>query len=326
MAVMGTTGDATGVVVTGATGFVGGHVVAELRSRGLRVTATGYPTTGPDTGADLPGVDRVDGDLADMEFVDELFDRARPGAVLHLAAPTRPTDAVDGFGGFGAAVTGTASVVAGMQCHAPGARLVVVSSSAVYGTPATLPIDEDTPLRPVTDYGVAKAAQELVGLRTRWAGEMDVGVVRPFNLVGPGMPPHLLLGSVVDQLTKAAPGTPSTVETGDLRTRRDYVDVRDLASALADLLEVDDLPAAVNVASGRSWSGEEVVARAIELSGREVELRQAGPRQGGGDVLEQIGDAGLLRRATGWQPAFEMDQSLVDMLTAMGARTGRGSQ
>ena len=301
------------VLVTGARGFVGRHVVRALADRGARVTGTSRH--GPDSGHGT-AVPTVRGDLADPDFVRALVDDVRPDIVIHLAAATRPDGTDDGFGGFGDTLRSTSHLVSALSARSPGSRLIVLSSSAVYGRPVSLPVDERAAVRPVNPYGVSKAAQELVALRARWAGELEVGVLRAFNLVGPGLPRHLLLGDVARQLAQVTAGHGAVVEVGNLEPRRDYVDVRDAVDALIAVAGSAEPPTLANIASGRSWSVSEVVHRLVDLSGRRVEVRQAPGRQRAVDIPEQTGDAGLLRAATGWAPRFDLDRSLRDMLEA----------
>jgi nucleoside-diphosphate-sugar epimerase len=230
---------------------------------------------------------------------------------------TPADDRDDGLGGFGETLRSTETLVAAMQTVTPAARLIVLSSSAVYGSEDSTPLAEDAPLRPQTLYGVSKAAQELISLRARWAGQLDVVVARSFNLVGPGLPARMLLGDIARQLL-ASTGKPSdaemVVEVGNLTPRRDYLDVRDLAEAIIGIATIDHPPAVLNVASGRCWSVAEVVDLLIELSGRPAVVRQAQARRRLVDVGVQIGDAALLTSLTGWQPRIELAQSLRDLL------------
>ena len=308
------------VMVTGATGFVGSHVVAGLTSGGIDVVAVSRNLEDQDNVVPTPPVRSVAGDLTDPGFVHELIGSTRPDIVLHLAAVTRPdrTEVAvagsSGLGGYGGTLQATSNLVEALIATSPTTRLVLLSSSAVYGQPASLPIDEQAEVRPVTAYGVSKAAQELVARRAHWAGALQVVVLRAFNLIGPGMPDNLLLGNVALQLIGGADGDHPMLEVGNLESRRDYLDVRDVAAALITVAAHPDPPDLANVASGHSWSGKEVVDKMVAIGGRAVEIRQTSARRQANDVLEQIGDARRLRSSTGWTPHFDIDRSLRDML------------
>ena len=303
------------VLVTGATGFVGRHVVRGLSSRGVDVVAVSrHRASNPEVGA--PGVRSVTGDLSDPEFVSELIDTTHPAIVIHLAAVTRPGRVDDGIGGFGDTLRATSRVVDTLIERSPGTRLLLLSSSAVYGRPVSLPVDERAEVRPVTPYGVSKAAQELVALRALWAGALQVEILRAFNLVGPGMPSNLLLGSVVKQLAERTEDGRAVVEVGSLEPRRDYLDVRDAAEALIEVAGSPDPPTLANIATGRSWSVAEVIEMMVALAGGEVQIRPSEERRRAVDIPEQVGDASLLRDTVGWVPRFDIDQSLNDMLEA----------
>jgi GDP-4-dehydro-6-deoxy-D-mannose reductase len=314
--------DGRAVLVTGATGFVGGHVVDLLCRAGAVVTAVSR-AGGSNSGVAATQVSSfVAGDVSDGRFVHEVVHSSAPEVVVHLAASMTPgSDMGDGFGGFGPTVRSTAWFVDALATLRPTARLVVLSSSAVYGDSGPAPVSETAPVRPLTDYGVSKAAQELVALRARWAGELDVVVLRAFNAIGPGLPRDRVLGEVARQLVEAR-ASPAAIAIGNLHPRRDFIDVRDVAAALAAVAASERVPPVLNVASGSSHSVEDVVERLIRLSGRSAHIVEATDRRRDREISDQVGDASLLAEVTGWSPQHGLDASLADLLADVKASSG----
>src|SRR5690242_7830349 len=158
--------EAKRALVTGADGFVGSHLVRDLLDNGFDVTAAG----------------RSSGDVTDSQAMRQLVAQARPTHVFHLAGIRDA--ALDEL--LRVNVWGTVNVLDAVAVEAPTARVVVVGSAAEYGEAAREPVEEDHPLRPRTDYGVAKAAQALAAVAVADRRGLHLALVRLFNLIGPG--------------------------------------------------------------------------------------------------------------------------------------------
>jgi GDP-4-dehydro-6-deoxy-D-mannose reductase len=294
------------VLVTGAGGFVGAYVVRELAEHG----------------SDVISARRADADVTDAAAVRDLLERVRPACVVHLAglreAPLAELLRVN--------VIGTANVVS--AAAAQGARVVVVGSAAEYGATARDPIDEDAPLEPRTDYGVSKAAQGLTAAATGARLGAPIVRLRLFNLVGPGEPRSFVASAFAERIAAIEAGhAEPPLRTGDLTTRRDFVDVRDAAGAirLAATLDTD----VYNVCSGRAVAIRELLDELLQLAGLEAEIEST-PEPEGGNVRGGAGSAARFREATGWEPRIPLRQSLADVLADLdlcpGASASRASR
>jgi GDP-4-dehydro-6-deoxy-D-mannose reductase len=282
--------------VTGGSGFVGRHLVAEL----------GEETVAP-TRAEL--------DLLDDRAVRREIAAAGPARVFHLAAHAsvgrsweEPATVLRDN------VAMTLNLLEAVRHEAPDAVVVVASSSEVYGPPARLPVDESAALRPQNPYAVSKAACDLLAGQYADAHGLRVVRVRAFNQAGPGQSDEYVVGTITRQVAEAEANGASAavVRTGSPEAARDFTDVRDTVRAY---VAAGGLPAdAYNVCSGRATN----VGGIIELARRaaRVEIRhEVDPaRVRAHDVPEVRGSAERLAEATGWAPVIPLEQTVADAI------------
>jgi GDP-4-dehydro-6-deoxy-D-mannose reductase len=269
----------TRYLVTGARGFVGRHLVAQIREA--------------DGGAEIVGTGRSHFPLRDTAGLRRLIGEWRPDCVFHLAAATHSAAEPDLIE---TNVAGTASLMTALSgSHA---RVVLASSGSVYGDPERLPIAETHPCRPRDVYGATKLAAERI------AGDRVV-VARIFNVVGPGQDETHVCGRLAAQLASGA----TRIEVGPTDTTRDFIDVRDVASALFLLAERGRAGETYNVAGGRETSIQAVLSELIRIYGATVEIvRRDGVPAG---VHRHVADIARLRQL-GFTPSFSLADSLRD--------------
>jgi GDP-4-dehydro-6-deoxy-D-mannose reductase len=296
------------VLVVGASGFLGSAVLTELTGRGLDVTGT---STG---GGDLAGLD-----LLDADTVRRVFREVRPAAIVALAGRASVAASWhDPPATFRLNTRGVASLLEACERHAPGARFVLASTGAVYGSPASaieLPFLESHPVRPESPYAASKAAAEvLCGEYGRRTGA-GVAVLRMFNLVGPGQSPSQTPSGFAREIARAeASGAPElSLEIRNPGAARDFTDVRDAAAAVRIVLE-QEANGTFNLAGGRTATIEELVRLLAGMTRVEVGTVRGAPTRPN-DTPVVTGSAGRLRTETGWKPEIELGRSLADLLT-----------
>ena len=309
-------------LVTGGAGFVGQHLAALLAEEG------GHTWSLDRRGEAPPGTMPVRADLLDPEAVARAVAESRPDLVFHLAART-PANAPESVPSdwLGGDPVATHHLLEAVHAHAPRARVLVISSSAVYGhvPPESLPIAESSLLQPTTLYGVAKAAVELVALRFHAVHGLHVVRVRPFNLVGPGEPDAMLTSTLAAQVARiAAGGPPTVVRMRHRATSRDYVDVRDAVRAYRLLLERGAPGEVYNVCSGRAVAIGLLAERLLALAGVKARIEETAPVPALGDILAQAGNGAKLAAATGWAPGISLDRSLGDLLASLAPKSPQG--
>jgi GDP-4-dehydro-6-deoxy-D-mannose reductase len=297
------------LLITGAGSFTARHLVALLRASrpALEVWGTDLTDAVPE------GVRGVAADLTRPEEVRALLAEARPVRVLHLAGVSTP----DPERCYAVNLDGTRRLLEACAALTPAPSVVMVSSAAVYGLtrPEETPVREETPLRPVTPYGASKAAAEIAALSMHRRGLVPVTVVRPFNLVGPGLGPGFAPSDFVAQALALRDGGEATIRVGNLEPRRDFVDVRDAARAYLDLLARDDLRGRVfNLASGRPVAVRALLDQVLVATGVTARVVVDPGRVRPVEVLEQVGDPAALRAAIGWTSTIPLERSLADMV------------
>jgi GDP-4-dehydro-6-deoxy-D-mannose reductase len=291
------------VLVTGASGFAGGHLAAACAAAGDDVVALSRSGEGG-----------VAADLLDPAVARAAVAAAAPDVVYHLAALAH----------VGRSWRDPAATLADNQAinlnmfeavrtEAPETVLVAVSSGEVYGPPASLPVGEDAPLRPQNPYAVSKAAGDL--LAGFYADAHGLRVVRPraFNHAGPGQPALFALASFARQVAAGleAGDEPIRLVTGNPDARRDFTDVRDVVRAYRLLAETGQ-PGVFNVCSGRSASARELIAALADVAGVEIEHEVDPGLVRAHEVMEIRGSAERLHAATGWQPEIPLETTLAD--------------
>lgn len=311
------------VLVTGAGGFIGSHLVATLRDAGISVGA--WVSRGPCEASAASGLvlpDRTP-DLRDPSAVDRAIAAGRPATVFHLAGVTSASRAADVPAMVSTNVTGTWSLLDALRRESPDARTVLIGSSAAYG-PANGPLTEASPLMPVNEHGVSKAAQEMIAVAMASRHGLDLVRARTFNLVGPGEPEGLVCSAVARQIAAAELGIAEPmVKVGRLDTCRDFTDVRDAVAAYVVLCERGRRGEVYNICSGRRVGIGEVVERLMAMSRTKVSVQAQPQLHRRGDVDAQQGSAEKIRQETGWQPRISLDQSLADLLEWWRVRLGR---
>jgi nucleoside-diphosphate-sugar epimerase len=287
------------VLVTGAEGFVGRVLAQRLRARGDAVMAS----------------DRDDLDVSDAARVRAAVAEAQPDAVAHLAAITFVPEAESESGrAFQVNYLGTRHVLAAVAECAPRARVLLVSSSAVYGPAAAgaPPFAESSPLRPATAYARTKAAADLLG--AAWAARgLAVWRARSWNHTGAGRPDRFVESSFARQLAEIEAGRrPARLEVGALDSLRDFLHVDDVVDAYLALLDGTAPPGAYNVASGRGVTVRAVLERLLAHTRLAPALVVDPARVRPPDA--SVGSAAKLARATGWAPRRSLDSALAELL------------
>ena len=300
------------VAITGARGFVGRWLTAELATFGHETIAT--PT----------GMDIRDGSA-----IDAWLEATTPDAVAHLAAVSFGPDArADPTSAFGINVGGTTALLEAIRRRATPPAVLVTGSSEVYGIPRPedLPLVETAPLAPTSPYALSKLAQESVAVAYAERYGLSLAVTRSFNHIGPGQRPEFVVPALTARLLAVRDGGTDRVRVGNLDVRRDLTDVRDVARAyrlLLDGLVAGGLPsgAVLNVASGSSVAIRDVLARLAAAVGVDPVVEVDLELVRAGDAPDIRGDASALDAAVGWRPTIALDTTIADIVAAVSATT-----
>jgi GDP-4-dehydro-6-deoxy-D-mannose reductase len=261
-----------------------------------------------------PHADEVD--ILDAAALARAVADARPDAVYHLAGFAHVGQSWDRPGEvFRVNAEGTLNVLeAARLCPSGMPRVLLVSSSEVYGRVPPEAVREEAPMRPVTPYAASKAAAEVLAVQA-WLGRgVPVVIARPFNHTGPGQSADFAVPAFAHRIAEAADG--GVLRVGNLSARRDIIDVRDVVRAYRLLLERGSAGTAYNVCGARRVAMDEVVQRLLALSGKDLRIEVDPELVRPADVPVVQGDYGRLLDVTGWHPDIPLDQTLADVLAA----------
>jgi GDP-4-dehydro-6-deoxy-D-mannose reductase len=289
-------------LITGGKGFVGQWLATHLTDHGDNVAVIDLET-----------------DVADGAAVRRVMAEVAPDAIYHLAAMTHVGESWENPSQvLRVNVLGTAEILAAARSLQENPRVLVVSSAEVYGvvTPAQLPLTEDTPVQPASPYAASKLAAEAVALQA-WRGfGQPVVVVRPFNHIGPGQSPNFFVPAFAKRIVEARRNGARSLSVGNLTTRRDFTDVRDVVAAYRLLMEQGAPGAIYNVCSGRDVAMSDVAGQLLDLAGADLTLETDPDLLRPVDVPVLRGSAALLESVTGWKPLIPLATTLADVLAS----------
>ena len=291
------------ILVTGAAGFVGRHLLPALRAAFPAAELATQPF-----------------DVADPAAVTQAVRQARPDACVHLAAISAiPAAQSDPDAAWRVNLGGTLSLARALAAEQPGCTLLFASTADAYGRSfkAGVGLDESAALNPMNTYGATKAAADLA-LGAMAGDSLRVIRARPFNHTGPGQSADFVVAAFARQAARIAAGLqPPVLRVGALDPLRDFLDVRDVCAAYAlCLARADTIPpgSVLNIASGAPRRVGDVLAELLELAGVEATVENDASRMRASEITLAAGDAGLARRLLGWAPAIAWRQTLADVL------------
>jgi GDP-4-dehydro-6-deoxy-D-mannose reductase len=297
------------ILVTGAGGFVGQHLLPAVGDR--LPEATVIPSS-----FDITDPAAIQAGIADI----------KPDALIHLAAIAAPTQArQDPDAAWRVNVGGTLNLARAVMEQAPGCLLVFASSADAYGASFRrgTPLDETAPLAPLNTYGATKAAADLA-LGAMAAEGLRCVRVRPFNHTGPGQTDAFVVPAFARQVMAIAAGRQETVlHVGALDPRRDFLDVRDVCAGYAAILAAADRldPGLIlNLASGQPRRIGDILEALLQAAGVQAEIRTDAARLRPTDIPVAAGDASLAHRLLGWAPRIPWERTLADVLADWRAR------
>ncbi len=306
-------------LITGVGGFVGGHLVRHLLEQG-DTTIIGAVYLPPEDHPDLvsTGIELHHIDLIDEDAVEHLLRRTQPDHIYHLAAQSFvPESFDDPWGTLENNIRSQLNLILSLIKLGLGARLLVVGTSEVYGpvTEDEIPIDEDQPLRPPSPYSVSKVAQDMLGLQYAISHHLDIVRVRPFNQIGPGQSKRFVAPAFASQIAAVEAGQQEPmIHVGNLEAKRDFTDVRDMVRAYRLVMARGETGAVYNIGSGEAHSVRELLDVLLDHSPAPVEVRTDPARLRPVEVPIFVCNPARMRQATGWQPTFTFEQTLIDVL------------
>lgn len=300
------------VLITGATGFAGSHLVESLAGT-AGVVGWGRSSPSPEF-ARLAEWTVID--LLDRDGVRDAIATLRPATVFHLAGSPQVAESWrDSTKPLEGNVLATAHLFdairhAGLRC-----RVLVAGSATVYA-PSESPLKESDPLTPTNPYALSKLAQEQLALRAASEDGLEVVMVRAFNHTGPRQVPTFVAPSMARQIALIESGRLEPVmRVGNLQSLRDFLDVRDIVRAYTSLMERGKAGEIYNVGSGTGRSIQSLLDALRSRSRVQVDVETDPARFRPIENMAVIANTDRLREQTGWQPEISFDSMLDHLLS-----------
>ncbi len=307
-------------LVTGISGFVGGHLAEHLAEQGdliVGLSSSGRWPSGQDGLGRLARIEKFDLASGDDAGLADIIARKQPEAIYHLAAQANPQASVaDPRGTWALNLGGTLTLLEAAKASGLKPRVVIVGSGVCYGNPAPefMPVSENCPLRPNNPYSASKAAADLLGIQHYLAHGTDVVMARPFNHAGPRQSSTYVLSALARQVAEVEAGIKPRVEVGNLDIVRDFTDVRDVVRGYR-LLALKGSPGEIyNLGSGQGTRLSDALDYLQTQARVPIEVFVDPARVRPVDQPLLVADASKLRAAVGWEPKFTIQQTLLDML------------
>lgn len=300
------------VAVTGADGFIGSHLVEALLERGCKVKALSQYNSFNNWGwlEDIAPRENLDvwcGDVRDPEFCKKFTEGV--DTVFHLAALIAiPYSYIAPDSYVDTNIKGTLNICQAARDHA-NQRLLVTSTSEVYGTARYVPIDEKHPKQPQSPYSATKIGADAIALSFHNAFDLDVTVVRPFNTYGPRQSARAIIPTIITQIASGQ----REIKVGDLTPTRDFNYVTDTCRGFIDIAEAAQTKGMeINIATGIEHSMEKVLKTIASLMNADVEWIRDPERirPSKSEVFRLLGDNTLIKELTGWKPEVSLEQGL----------------
>lgn len=298
------------ILVTGANGFVGSHLVGWLSEN------TGHDVVPAVRHPSDAGGAQVVLDIGVRDQVEQVMKAVEPDAVINLAGqPSIPASWDIAPETFSTNLTGPSNLLA--EIVGKPVRLLLIGSAHVYAPPSgATPLKETDPLLPTSPYGVSKIAQEMLSWVYHRQHGVNVVGTRSFNHAGPGQARGFALGDFCRQVVAIESGEQDPLmKVGWLDAERDLLDVRDVVRAYVALAEAGTSGEIYNVASGRAVTIRRLLDLLLDTAGLagQVKIEESSTRRPG-DPEVLIGDYSKLEQAVGWKPSIPIEQTVRDTL------------
>jgi len=294
-------------MVTGSEGFVGSALCLELEQNGYEVIRCSLEGG--------PGFFQLD--VLDKEQVRCMVDQQQPDVIFHLAGQAnvalswkRPQLTMD------LNVNGMVNLLEAVREVRHSIRVVGAGSSDEYGVMGQNGenVTEDSSLNPVTPYAISKMAQEKMAFVYGSAYDLNVCMVRCFNLCGPGQAKGFMIPDFASGIAEIENGIRSELPVGNLESSRDFTDVRDAARAYRYIGEKGKSGEVYNLCSGKAYSAGQILKVLCDMSKVPVAVRQEASRMRPSDTPVVYGNHAKLTGQTGWEPVYSIEETLKEIL------------
>lgn len=299
------------VLITGATGFVGKYLCDLLSKEGYEV----FGTSLEEKSSDKLKIYKLD--LMDWNETKSLIAKVSPDIIFHLAALTSPRDSFKNpKDTLVNNISAQVNILEAVREVKIDPKILIISSGEIYGKvdAANLPIDEETPLNPSNPYAVSKLSQDFLGLQYFNSYGLKIIRVRPFNHTGPGQPPVFVIPAFAKKIAEIEKGKLNKLTVGNLDSKRDFTDVRDVVRAYVLAVEKGKPGDVYNLGSGKSYKILDILNSLISLSSAKIKVEEDESLMMPSDNPELVCDFSKFAQITSWKPEIPIQKTLSDTL------------
>ncbi len=307
------------VLITGIAGFVGSHLVEKLLKKKDEVFGTYLPGESLENIQNIRLSLHLSGcDITQFDQLSRLVKRIQPDLIYHLAAFssvgksfTHPLETIK------TNVYGTLYLLEIVRSLKKQIKILVVGSSDMYGKvlPRDIPITENTPLSPVSPYGVSKATCDLLAYQYCKSYGVYVIRARSFNHTGPRQRTGFVIPDFASQIAQIEAGLlPPVLKVGNLSAKRDLSDVRDVVRAYVKLMQRGKAGEAYNICSQQGYSIKNMLKVLLSLSKKKITVKLDKKRSRPSEIPVLVGDNTKIRKTVGWKPEIPLERTLKETL------------
>jgi GDP-4-dehydro-6-deoxy-D-mannose reductase len=309
------------ILITGASGFAGSHLIDYLvKNSDNDIFGTYYSDKSLENlHSQADRIELVKVDLRNEKETLELIEKIMPDAIYHLAAFTSPADSF---------ISPNETVINNISSQINlfeaikknkliNSRILITSSAEVYGKvkKEDLPMDENTPFNPTNPYAVSKLTQDFLGRQYFLSYNLKIIRARPFNHIGPRQSPNFVVSSFAKKIVEIEKGKKEPVLiVGNLESKRDFTDVRDMVRAYALLIERGMPGDVYNIGSGISYKISDILAKLLSFSNAKITIEIDKTLFRPNDDPDLVCDATKIRKLTGWKSEIPIEKTLKDTL------------
>lgn len=310
------------ILVTGASGFAGsylGEYLLSISNDAVYGTYLSEESLTPLVHL-KEKINFIHVDLTQKEAVETLIEQVKPDTIYHLAAFASPSKSFDTpLDTLMNNITSEVHLLEAIRkMRLTNTKILIVSSADIYGRvpKESLPITEDTLYYPTTPYAVSKIAQDYLALQYYFSYTMRIIRARPFNHIGPRQLPHFVVSSFAQKIARIEKGkSQKEISVGNLSSRRDFTDVRDIVRAYTLLIEKGKAGDAYNIGSGKSYLVRDVLDMLLSFATvKDIQIVENKDLFRISDTPDRVCDYTKIQKETGWEPKISLAKSLKEIL------------
>lgn len=305
-------------LITGINGFAGSYLAEHLLSHTSNLYGTIYPEDSTQNISHiLNRIETIPCNLTIPEQIESIIKKTRPDRIFHLAAQGFvPLSWSDPLSTFQVNVLGTIYLLEAVKKYSPNAHMLIIGSGDEYGSvDGNKPITETTPLNPQNPYAVTKVCTDLLSAQLGQSYKLHIIRVRPFPHIGPRQSPNFVVSNFSRQIALIEKDKQAHIITvGNLESKRDFTDVRDMVKAYWLALEKGMPFEVYNLSSEKAYSIGEILKKLLSLTEAQIKINSDPDRFRIKDTYIKLGNSQKFRIQTGWKPEIPIEQTLKETL------------